>query len=192
MKILMYDLAREQSWCADYWKRILPDLCSLGYTDIALYVEQRYHFRSIPQHRPLGGITPAQAEEARRLCRKHGLQLHWFTNTLGHCDGFLANEQFRYLAEEIGEDTQICPSHPDTRPLLRNMLRELAAINPSPILHVGGDEAWALNKCPRCQKRRLSNAEMYLDHYRWIIREVKRLGKRPAMWGDMLLKHPDI
>ncbi len=192
MKILMYDLAREQSWVTDYWQRILPDIRDLGYTDLALYVEQRYHFRSIPQHRPLGGIIPAQAADARRLCRKFGLQLHWFTNTLGHCDGLIANEQFRYLAEDVGEGSQLCPSHPDTRPLLRKMLAELAAINPSPILHVGGDETWALNSCPRCKKRRLSDADLYLDHFRWVIREIKRLRKRPAMWGDMLLKYPGI
>ncbi len=84
MKILMYDLAREQSWVSEYWRRILPDIRGLGYTDLALYVEQRYHFRSLPQHRPGGGITPAQTAEAGRLCKKFGLRLHWFTNTLGH------------------------------------------------------------------------------------------------------------
>jgi hypothetical protein len=192
MNILMYDLAREQSWVTDYWRRILPDIRERGYTDLALYVEQRYHFRSIPQHRPIGGITPAQAHEAGRLCKRFGLRLQWFTNTLGHCDGWLANERFRYLAEDIGEGSQVCPSHPDTRPLLRRMLAEFAAVNPGPILHVGGDEAWALNTCPRCRRRRLSDAELYLDHFRWVIRETKRLGKRPAMWGDMLLKYPKI
>ena len=31
MKILMYDLAREQSWVSEYWRRILPDIRDLGY-----------------------------------------------------------------------------------------------------------------------------------------------------------------
>jgi len=30
MKILMYDLAREQSWVSEYWRRILPDIRELG------------------------------------------------------------------------------------------------------------------------------------------------------------------
>jgi hypothetical protein len=192
MKIFFYDLAREQSWVGHYWRRILPDVRDLGYDEVALYVEQRFHFRSLPAHRPWGGITPAQADEARRLCRRFGLRLQWATNTLGHFDGLLANDYFRYLGEDIEEGSQICPSHPDTRPLIRHMLRELVAFNPSPVLHIGGDEAWALNRCPRCQKRRLSNGELYLDHMRWVIRETKRLGKRPGIYGDMMLAHPEI
>lgn len=135
---------------------------------------------------------PAQATMARRLCHKFGLQLVWFTNTLGHCDGLLANDEFRYLAEAIGEGQQLCPSHPDTRPLLKRMLSDLAAISPSSVLHVGGDEVWALNRDTRCKRRGLSDAELYLDHFQWVIRETKRLGKRPAMWADMLLKYPRI
>ena len=157
-----------------------------------LYVEQRYHFRSVPGHCPWGGITPAQAEEARQLCRKFGLRLLWATNTLGHCDGLLSNDYFRYLAEDVGEGEQICPSHPDTRPLMRQILSELASVNPNPVLHIGGDEARALNLCPRCRKRGMTDGALYLDHMQWAIRETKKLGKRPAIWGDMLLLHPKI
>src|ERR1051326_3209929 len=72
------------------------------------------------------------------------------------------------------------------------MLAEFAANSRGPFLHVGGDEAWSLNECPRCKQRGVTRAELYLDHYQWVVRETKKLGKRPAMWGDMLLKHPDI
>ncbi len=192
MKFLMYDMAREQSWVGSYWQRIFPDIRNLGYTDLGLYIEQRYHFRSIPQHRPYGGVTPAQADEARRLCKKFGVRLSWFTNTLGHCDQLLANESLRHLAEDPAHPYQLCPSHPDTRPLVLNILREFAAINPSPILHIGGDEATQWNMDDICRRRKMTGAEFYLDHYRWVIRETKKLGKRPAMWGDMLLHHPDI
>jgi len=157
-----------------------------------MYVEQRFHFRSFPQHRPWGGITPAQAAETQRLCDKFGLKLQWATNVFGHCDGLLANEAFRHLAEDIGEGEQLCPSHPGTRPFLRTMLREFASMNRGKIWIIGGDEARALNRCPRCQKRKLNDADLYLDHMQWVIRETKRLGKRPVLAGDMLLKHPQI
>lgn len=192
MKFLMYDLAREQSWAGAFWRRILPDIRDLGYTDLGLYIEQRYHFRSIPLHRPYHGITPTQANEARRLCRKFGVRLSWFTNTLAHCDGLLANESLRHLAEDPANPYQLCPSHPETRPLVKNMLREFAAISPSPILHVGGDETSQCNLDERCRRRRMTGAEFYLDHFRWVVSETKKLGKRPAMWGDMLLHHPGV
>jgi len=192
MKLFLYDFARDQSWCADYWRRVLPDLRQLGYDGVIFYIEQRYHFRSFPKHRPTGGFTPAQAKEARRMCERIGLKLYWETNVFGHCDGLLANEAFRHLAEDIGEGEQLCPSHPETRPFLRTLLREVAGLNPHKILFIAGDEARSLNRCPRCRKRRLSDAELYLDHMKWVIRETKRLGKRPAMAGDMLLKHPQI
>ncbi len=192
IKMYLHDFAREQSWVSSYWNRVLPDLRDLGYTEFALYVEQRYHFRTIPQHRPWLGITPRQGEEAVRLCKKFGLKPYWFTNSFGHCDGLLANEAFRHLAEDIGEGEQLCPSHPETRPFLRTMLREFAELNRPEMLFIGGDEARALNRCERCRKRGLSDAELYLDHMKWVIRETKRLGKRPCIPGDMLLKHPHI
>lgn len=192
MKWLMYDLAREHSWVGTFWQRILPDIRALGYTDLGLYIEHRYHFRSIPLHRPYGGITPAQADEARRLCKKIGLRLSWFTNTLGHCERLLSNEAFRHLAEDPCNPYQLCPSHPETRPLLRNILSELAAVNPGPIIHLGGDETQQWNLDERCRRRKMTGAELYLDHFRWVIRETKKLGKRPAMWGDMLLHYREI
>lgn len=192
LKIYMHDFAREQSWVGSHWERALPNLRDLGYNAYALYVEQRYHFRTIPQHRPWKGITPQQGAEAMRLCRRFGLTPYWMTNAFGHCDGLLANEAFRHLAEDIGEGEQLCPSHAQTRPFLRTMLREFAQLNKPEILFVGGDEARALNRCPLCRKRGLGDAELYLDHMKWVIRETKRLGKRPGIAGDMLLKHPHI
>jgi hypothetical protein len=192
LKMFLYDFAREQSWAPDYWRRILPDLRDLGYREMIFYVETRYHFPRIPQHRPWGGFTPAQAAEAGRLCRRFGLKLYWHTNTFGHCNELLANPHFRHLAEDIGEGEQICPSHPETRPLLRTILREFADLNRERILFVGGDEARALNRDARCRKRGMSDAELYLDHMCWVIRETKRLGKRPCIPGDMLLKFPGL
>jgi hypothetical protein len=192
MKLFLYDFARDQSWCADYWRRVFPDLRELGYDGVIFYIEHRYHFRSFPQHRPWGGFTPAQAAEARRMCERVGLKLYWETNCFGHCDGLLANETFRHLAEDIGEGEQLCPSHPETRPFLRTLLREIARLNPDKLLFIAGDEARALNRCARCRKRGLSDAALYLDHMQWVIRETKRLGKRPVIAGDMLLKYPHI
>ena len=69
----------------------------------------------------------------------------------------------------------------------------MAAITPGEVMLVGGDEArMALNRCPRCRARGLSNAELYFDHMAWVIRETKRLGKRPMIAGDMLLKNPSL
>lgn len=191
MKIYMYDFGREQSWVSEHWQRYIRDLAELGYTHFGLYIEQRYHFESLPQHRPLGGLTPKQAIEAHRLCKKHGMELVWFTNTLGHCGGLLANEAFGYLAEDIGAAYQLCPSHPHTRPLIKKMLAEFAATSSSELLMIGGDEC-KMNEDERCKTRGLRDAELYLDHYKWVIRETKKLGKRPGMWGDMLLHYPEI
>jgi hypothetical protein len=191
MNIFMYDLAREQSWVGQFWERVMPALKELGYTHLGLYIEQRYHFQTIRNHRPVGGITPTQAAEALQLCRKHNLELIWFTNTLGHCDGLLANEEFRHLADEPYLSFQLCPSHLETRPLVLKMLKEFAALSPSAILHIGGDECF-MNGDERCRTRGLSDADLYLEHHQWVIQQTKKLGKRPALWGDVLLRYPQL
>lgn len=191
MKIYMYDLAREQSWVGAFWERTMPALKELGYTHLGLYVEQRFHFQTIRNHRPVGGLTPRQAAEALQMCRKHSLELIWFTNTSGHCDGLLANEEFRHLSDDQYFPYQLCPSHPEMRPLVLKMLNEFAALSSSKVLHIGGDECM-MNGDDRCRARGLSDAELYLDHHQWVIQQTKKLGKRPALWGDVLLRYPQI
>jgi hypothetical protein len=192
MKILMYDLARGQTFVERHWRRILPELRGLGYTDVGVYIEMGVHFPSVPLHRPFGGLTWEDALTIRGLAREAGLRLHWFTNTLGHCGKLLSDDHYRHLAETPENLFQICPSHPDTRPVLRQMLEGFAPLDESDWLHVGLDEAWHLNSCARCRERGMSKGELYLDHLNWVCATCKSLGKRPAVWGDMLLAHPEI
>lgn len=192
MKILMYDFARAQGFVESYWRRLLSDVRVVGYTDFAVYIETGIHLPSLPLHRPFGGMTYEQALTIKKLAGDAGLHLHWFSNTLGHCGKLLANDHYRHLAETPDILFQLCPSHPETRPLLREIIQGLAKLDDSDWLHVGLDEAWHLNFCPRCKARGLSKPELYLDHLDWVTSTCKEFGKRPAIWGDMLLTHPEI
>jgi len=188
----MYDLARSQHFVEAHWRRILPLLAELGYTDVGVYIETAVHLPEMPLHRPFGGLSYANAKLINRLCAENGLGVHWFTNTLGHCGILLRNDHFRHLAETEDVLFQLCPSHPETRGVLSTLIAGFAALDPGEWLHVGGDEAYHLNHCARCRARGMSRGELYQDHFAWVITEVKKYGKRAALWGDMILHHPEI
>ena len=87
----------------------------------------------------------------------------------------------------------LCPGKESTFLFLENVLKEVAALFPSPYIHIGGDEcpktAW--KKCPYCRKRLLecglSNyAEMQSYFIHRIERIVNRLGKNIIGWDEIL------
>ncbi|MCL2495328.1 MAG: beta-N-acetylhexosaminidase [Oscillospiraceae bacterium] len=88
----------------------------------------------------------------------------------------------------------LCPGKESVFELLLPLLEEVAGLFPSPLLHLGGDEApkseW--EACPHCQRRM---AEEGLDSEEelqgWftarLIEHLRTLGKRPICWNESLL-----
>lgn len=111
---------------------------------------------------------------------------------------------------------QGCPSSPGFATFCKGILKDIIEIFPSPIIHIGGDETADLGKCPRCQARisaltntdsngdggaspagedasrlNAAKAKIYQDWFNPLLEEVRKAGRRPAIWGDMVLHHLD-
>ena len=88
----------------------------------------------------------------------------------------------------------LCPGKEAVFELLLPLLEEVAALFPSPLFHLGGDEApkseW--RACPDCQRRiaeeGLTSEE---DLQGWftarLAEHLRGLGKRPVCWNESLL-----
>ena len=96
----------------------------------------------------------------------------------------------------ISEDI-LCAGKDATLDFLKELLSEVAELFPSPIIHIGGDEApkarW--KACPHCQQRikdhKLKDEEALQG---WLIRELRKhlrkLGKEIMGWDEILDGNP--
>jgi len=88
----------------------------------------------------------------------------------------------------------LCPGKEAVFDLLFPLLEEVAALFPSPLFHLGGDEApkseW--RACPDCQRRiKEQNLACEEELQGWftarLAAHLRGLGKRPVCWNESLL-----
>lgn len=197
LRMWTYDVAREQCPTLDHLRTLCKLSLDSGYNAIGLYLEHRFAYRAAPWAAGHGVI---EREDIRSLEREFtGLTIIPFINLLGHFEGFLNTEEGRTLAEEPFKGMQACPSNPDVAGLCHALIEDTLEAFSSEIIHIGGDETQQLGMCPECINRvdkwaaqgKDGKAQLYGSHFGPMARRVLAAGRRPAVWGDMFLEHPE-
>lgn len=85
----------------------------------------------------------------------------------------------------------LCAGNDFTVAFVRDVVREIAAVFPSPRFHIGGDEApldrWA--QCPKCQARKTAlGLKTDAELMGWLLGQVsetlEEAGKKPMIWYE--------
>ena len=187
LRMWTYDLAREQAPTAEHLDRLCRLTRDAGYDALGLYLEHRFVYASAPWAAGRGAIAP---DDVARLRREHpSLRLIPFVNLLGHMEGFLYASGGEGLGEERFKGMQAAPSNPDVARLARGLLDDVLRAFDDEIVHVGGDETFQLGASAKRVGR--PEAEVYGGYFGPMAAHVAAQGRRPAVWGDMFLEHPD-
>lgn len=190
----MMDIARDQSPREDRLIEIARRSRIAGYNALGLYLEHRYAYPSAPWATADGAVTPEAAQRLVARCSSAGMRIIPFLNTLGHMEGFIRSEGGQWLAEgSLGWSLQMCPSRPECVAFARGLVEDAMAAFDDEWVHLGGDETRLLGHCPVCAARSLTigKAGLYGEYYSALCRWVLERGRRPCLWGDMLLHHPE-
>lgn len=188
LKLWTYDVAREQCPSPAFLDRLASETLEAGYDGIGLYLEHRFAYPSAPWAHGVGVITP---EDVARLRRSHpSLRIVPFVNLLGHTEGFLYTERGKRYAEERFKGLQACPSNGEFQVLAASLLDDVLNVFDDEIVHLGGDETAQLGLCPVCSGK--SPADLYQGQFAPLCERIKAAGKRPAVWGDMMLEHSEV
>ncbi|MBL8879506.1 MAG: family 20 glycosylhydrolase [Phycisphaerales bacterium] len=192
----MYDIAREQSPRTDLLDDMLARSANAGYNAVGLYLEHRFQYASAPWAAAPGSLAPSVIQSLGAKYTSRSLRVIPFLNTLGHMEGFIHSEGGQWLAEDAGIgllSLQSCPSRPECVDFARGLIRDVLAAFEDEWVHLGGDEAQQLGKCPRCAERAAGGgaSRIYGEYYGLLCREVLARGRRPCLWADMLLEHTD-
>lgn len=190
LRMWMLDVAREQSPTLDHLYQFASTSLDAGYDSLGLYLEHRFAYPSAPWATGKGCITPDMVRSLRM--EFPSLQVVPFINLLGHMEGFLNCEQGSGFRETPFRGMQGCPSNPDFTKFCRELLSDTLEAFDSETVHIGGDETWELAMCPRCAPSDDDRkSQLYGDHFGPLAAAVVASGRRPAVWGDMFLEHPD-
>jgi N-acetyl-beta-hexosaminidase len=112
--------------------------------------------------------------------------------TLGHFENILNLPDFIQYAEYPGA-ASLNVTNPASDEFLFNMLEEVVPLFQSPYFNIGADESWDVGLgANRDLVARDGIAALHASHYKKVFQKVKALGKKPLMYSDMLLNHPEI
>lgn len=139
-------------------------------------------------------FSRGEVREFIDCCTKLGLDVIPVQNCFGHAEYILRHGRYATLKEDKKDCSQVCPLKADlAEPVFRSIFGEIAALHPSPYIHIGCDETRLLGHCPACRKKAAEQgiSALYVDYVVRMCRIVTELGKTPMIWADILLKHPE-
>lgn len=74
-----------------------------------------------------------------------GLEVIPLVQTFGHLEFVLKNHKYADLREQQDDLGSICPSNPDSLPLIKSIVDQVLELHPGiKMIHLGGDEVWKL------------------------------------------------
>ena len=169
-------------------------LAGLGFNALVMEWEATFPYERHATITAGASYSPDGVRDFLTHCRRLGLEVIPLQQTLGHLEYVLRHPRYAHLREAQDDLCQICPCKAEeARPLFRELFADIGEYHDGEYIHLGGDEAYLLGRCPACaavaRERGLSH--LYADHMRVAVEEAKTAGFKPVLWADMLLKHPE-
>lgn len=194
LKMWSLDLAREQCAYQEHLFKYAAFSLDAGYDALGLYLEHRFAYQCAPWATGKGCLTPQIVQNLR--AEFPSLQIIPMINLLGHMEGFLNCSPGENYRESHFGGMQGCPSNQEFITFCDQKLDEILSTFDSELVHIGGDETYELARCQRCapddeSELARKKTELYKTHFGNYSNKLISKGRRPALWGDMLLEHPE-
>ena len=200
----MLDVSRCKVPTMETLYHLVDQLAGLKYNQLQLYMEHTFAYSA--HERVWAESSPFTAQEILaldRYCRDRFIELVPNQNSFGHLERWLKFPEYLDLAE--------CPEgytapwsittckpgvlYPDSKALefLDGLYGELLPNFSSKFFNIGCDETWELGQ-GRSKKRseQVGKHEVYVEFLLKIFELVKKHGRVPMFWGDIVLQTPEV
>jgi len=184
------DIARGGVPKVDTFKEILRLLFLLKYNFFAIYFEDLYPWQKYPSiGLKRGKLTLEEWNEILDYGEKLGINVFPSLELAGHMENILTLPEYRKYSEwHRPREGCLDVSNEEARNFAYSLLEEALDTSPSKYIHIGGDETWAMGRGKSLDKTlTYRGPELYLMHHKNMINMVEKKGKRPILWGDMLI-----
>ena len=151
-------------------------------------------------------MTADEVRELDLFCAMHGIDLVPNQNSFGHLERWLVKPEYNHLAELPHggaplpwggfkkDPTTLCPTDPASLDFLAGLYDELLPNFESRLFNIGCDETFDLLGEGRSSAavKEKGEGRVYLDFLLKVAELVRKRGKRPMFWGDVILRHPEL
>jgi len=123
-----------------------------------------------------------------------GIDVIPLQNCFGHCEYILQHDRYASLRENKSDMSQVCPLRiGEAKKVFGEIFREIVELHPSPYFHIGADETRLLGNCKLCNQKKKEQgiSNLFVDYVKEMCKLVLTMGKRPIIWGDMILQYPE-
>jgi len=175
-------------------KKFVKKLKDNGINTLIVEWEATYPYEKYPIIANSYSYTKSEINSFMELCNNLKLDVIPLQQSFGHVEYILRNYRFADLREDQHDFSQVCPSEEQAnKALFTDLFKELAASHNSKYFHIGGDETYLLGHCEKCKKKAAEEglSKLYIDHIKMLCDIVIKMGKRPVLWADIALKHPE-
>ncbi len=203
----MLDISRDKVPTMGTLKQLVEILEKFNYNQLQLYTEHTFAYS---EHEAVWkDASPMTAQEIRELdlfCAMHGIDLVPNQNSFGHLERWLVKPEYNHLAELPRggaplpwggfkkDPTTLCPTDPASLDFLASLYDELLPNFESRLFNIGCDETFDLLGEGRSADavKEKGEGRVYLDFLLKVAELVRKRGKRPMFWGDVILRHPEL
>jgi len=157
------------------------------------YFENTMQYASNPLPALPGGSL--SAEDAKALvayARRYHVTVVPEQEAFGHLHKVLTWQQYASLAE-TPSGAVLAPGDPGSTALIAQWFGDLAAVYPSPLLHIGADETFELGQGRTADEvKQRGLGAVYIDFLTRIHEALAPLHRRLLFWGDVAMNDPNL
>ena len=190
----MLDVSRDRVPTGRTLRLIIDILARCRYNQFQLYTEHTFAYSAHPTvWEEADPLTAAEIRKLDAYAQMQGIELVANQNSFGHMERWLVHPEYNALAKfpKGGAvtpwgtvkkfPTTLDPANPKSLELVDGLFEELLPNFSSPLVNVGCDETFEI-----------SDPEEYLGFLLKVFDCVRKRGKRPMFWGDIVLRHPEL
>ena len=169
-------------------------LAQFGATGVVIEWENLFPYRCVADAICDQAYTPQQVSMVLDECQRLGIMAIPLVQILGHLQWLLSQPAYAGLREFPQRDQQIRACDSRVWELLGLIIQELLDTHTdAEFMHLGADEASLLSRIdrPDCSAKREGPSGVFARHLAPLFDQLIKAGKRPIIYSDMVLKHPD-
>ncbi|MCL5030999.1 MAG: beta-N-acetylhexosaminidase [Bacteroidetes bacterium] len=187
------DISRGQVSTLDNFKKIIRNIARYKMNVYMPYLEDMIQFPQYPDiGKNRGALSEKEITELVNYAKQYYVDIIPIFQTLGHYENILSQEKYLKYAEFPGA-ASLNVSNDSTYIFLESMMKEVFKLFPSEYYHMGADESFDVGLgASKFLVDKYGIAKVHADHYKKIYDICKKYGKKVMMYGDIILRHPEI
>lgn len=200
---LMLDISRSKVLSVKTIKEIIDLMADLKYNHLQLYVEGfSFEYKSFPEVlEKKNYISLDEYLIIEEYAKERYIDLVPNQNGFGHMSDWLRRLEYKDLAEcpegfyiwgAKRPPSTLDPTNPQSFNLVKKMYEDMLPYSTSKFFNMNFDEPYELGygkSKAYCEKKGKEN--VFIEYFEKLADVVRYYGKRPMIWGDVLIKHPE-